>query len=228
MDIAAWLSEIGLGAVRDRIPRERYRRGAPADADREDLRELGVESLGHRKRLLAAIAALSTASTVREPAAAAERRQLTVMFVDLATRPPSRRGSTRRTCAPSCAATRLGYRRGGPCRRSCRQADGRRRPGLFWLAACARGRRRGRQFALDSRSPRPWAAVRAPDGTPLAARVGIATGLVVVGDLIGEGAAREESVVGETPNHAARLQAAATPGSGHSGRGYAPVARRDL
>ena len=47
----------------------------------------------------------------------------------------------------------------------------------------------------------------------LAARVGIATGLVMVGELIGEGAAQEEAVVGETPNLAARLQALAEPGS---------------
>lgn len=46
----------------------------------------------------------------------------------------------------------------------------------------------------------------APSGESLAARIGIATGLVVVGDLIGEGSAREETVVGETPNLAARLQ----------------------
>src|SRR6185312_15009093 len=45
----------------------------------------------------------------------------------------------------------------------------------------------------------------------LRARVGIATGLVVVGDLIGEGSAQEQSVVGETPNLAARLQALAEP-----------------
>ena len=45
-----------------------------------------------------------------------------------------------------------------------------------------------------------------------AARVGIATGLVVVGDLIGEGAAQEQAVVGETPNLAARLQDLAPPG----------------
>src|SRR5262249_54138991 len=45
----------------------------------------------------------------------------------------------------------------------------------------------------------------------LAVRVGIATGLVVVGDLIGEGAAQELSVVGETPNLAARMQALAEP-----------------
>ena len=52
----------------------------------------------------------------------------------------------------------------------------------------------------------------APDGRPLACRVGIATGLVVVGDLVGEGAAQEEAVVGETPNLAARLQGIAEPG----------------
>ena len=56
------------------------------------------------------------------------------------------------------------------------------------------------------------AELAAPTGEPLAARVGIATGLVVVGDLIGEGAAQEEAVVGDTPNLAARLQALAAPG----------------
>ncbi len=50
-------------------------------------------------------------------------------------------------------------------------------------------------------------------GRPLAARIGIATGLVVVGELIGEGEAQERAVVGETPNLAARLQALAEPGS---------------
>src|SRR6201985_2087806 len=47
----------------------------------------------------------------------------------------------------------------------------------------------------------------------LAVRIGIATGLVVVGDLIGEGSAQEQSVVGETPNLAARLQSLAAPNS---------------
>ena len=50
-------------------------------------------------------------------------------------------------------------------------------------------------------------------GTRLQVRVGIGTGLVVVGDLLGEGAAKEQAVVGETPNLAARLQAAAAPGT---------------
>ena len=49
--------------------------------------------------------------------------------------------------------------------------------------------------------------------TKLEVRVGIATGLVVVGDLIGEGSAQEQSIMGETPNLAARLQGIAAPGS---------------
>ena len=53
---------------------------------------------------------------------------------------------------------------------------------------------------------RSVAELNAPDGQALAVRVGIATGLVVVGDLLGDGAAQEEAVVGETPNLAARLQ----------------------
>src|SRR5262249_56502163 len=50
-------------------------------------------------------------------------------------------------------------------------------------------------------------------GEPLAVRIGIATGLVVVGDLSREGALRERAVVGETPNLAARLQTLAEPGT---------------
>jgi class 3 adenylate cyclase len=52
---------------------------------------------------------------------------------------------------------------------------------------------------------------RLPARDDLRVRLGIATGLAVVGDLIGEGAAQERGVVGETPNLAARLQALATP-----------------
>jgi len=50
-----------------------------------------------------------------------------------------------------------------------------------------------------------------PDGRPLRARLGVATGLVVVGEMIGAGPAREHTIVGETPNLAARLQALAEP-----------------
>ena len=51
-----------------------------------------------------------------------------------------------------------------------------------------------------------------PSGEALSARVGIATGLVVVGDLVGEGTAQEQAVIGDTPNLGARLQGVAAPG----------------
>ena len=52
---------------------------------------------------------------------------------------------------------------------------------------------------------------RSLDAAPLHTRVGIATGLVVVGDLIGSGASQEQAIVGETPNLTAQLQGIAGP-----------------
>ena len=61
----------------------------------------------------------------------------------------------------------------------------------------------------------------------LEVRIGIATGIVVVGDLVGQGSAQEQAVVGETPNLAARLQALAEPGSrGDRGVHAAAAGRR--
>jgi class 3 adenylate cyclase len=67
-------------------------------------------------------------------------------------------------------------------------------------------------------------AIAPPKGRPLQTRVGIATGTVVVGDLIGQGAAQEQTVIGETPNLAARLQERASPG----GMAIAAATRRLL
>ena len=106
-----------------------------------------------------------------------------------------------------------GRGRGRPLRGPRRQVHGRRRAGLLRLAPGARGRRRARRAGRPRARRRRSAGLATPAGAPLAARVGIATGLVVVGDLVGEGAAREEAVVGETPNLAARLQALAEPGA---------------
>jgi class 3 adenylate cyclase/predicted ATPase len=187
----------------------------------EDLKDLGITLVGHRRRLLDAIAALgagvpaaaSTAPVHFAPTPAdAERRQLTVMFCDLV-------GSTSLSsrldpedlreviAAYHRAVTKVvagfdgfvakymgdgiliyfGYPR-------AHEDDAERavRAGLGSIDAVGR---------LDVRS------------TKLQARIGIATGLVVVGDLIGEGSAQEQSVVGETPNLAARLQVLATPAS---------------
>jgi predicted ATPase/class 3 adenylate cyclase len=214
MDVAEWLRGLGLEqyapAFRNNdIDGEVLRR-----LSGEDLRELGVRSIGHRHRLLDAISALCAvsadvalmAASVDVPVQAeAERRQLTVMFCDLV-------GSTalsarldpedyrdviaayHRTVAKTIAESDGFVARymgdgvlvyfGYP---QAHEDDAERaaRAGLACIDAVGR---------LDVKSVK------------LQARVGIATGLVVVGDLIGEGSAQEQSVVGETPNLAARLQ----------------------
>ena len=219
MDIAAWLQGLGL---------ERY---APAFRDHEidwdalpklsadDLRDLGVVLGGHRRRLLEAIAALdakavatsATAAARYTPARAeAERRQLTLMFCDLV-------GSTElsmRLDPKDLREVITAYHRA--------VADVVR--GLDGFVAKYMGDGVLVYFGYPNaheddaeRAVRAGLAcidaVRRLDVkvVKLQARVGVATGLVVVGDLIGEGSAQEQSVVGETPNLAARLQALAEP-----------------
>jgi class 3 adenylate cyclase/predicted ATPase len=186
------------------------------DLTDQHLKDLGV-SLGHRLKMLRAIRELARAApatpqspAVTEPVArGAERRQLTVMFCDLVGStalsarfdPEDLReiiGGYHQRCAEVIAKAGgfvakymgdgvlayFGYPR-------AHEDDAERavRAGLEAIAAVS---------ALKSRAP-------------LQMRVGIATGLVVVGDLIGSGEAQERGIVGETPNLAARLQAIADP-----------------
>ncbi|HZW47841.1 MAG TPA: adenylate/guanylate cyclase domain-containing protein, partial [Microvirga sp.] len=228
MDIGVWLRSLGL---------ERYEqafRDNEIDAQilprltADDLKDIGVTIVGHRRKLLEAIAALGPSGEPgqlppREPQTGperhspashgqAERRQLTVMFVDLVGSTelshrldPEVMGELLR--AYQNAVTGEVARFGGHVAKL--MGDG---------VLCYFGWPRAREDAGECAVRAGLAVVAAvgrqaaPDGQPLAARVGIATGLVVVGDLIGEGAAREETVVGETPNLAARLQALAGPG----------------
>jgi class 3 adenylate cyclase len=224
MDVAEWLRELGLEeyalAFRDNnIDGEVLRR-----LTAEDLRDLGVASIGHRRRLLDAIAALASplpAPPPRSPGQAlvgegrvggeAERRQLTVMFCDLV-------GSTAlsRRLDPEdlrevigayhgCVADTVAHFAGFVAKYmgdgvlvyfgypAAHEDDAERavRAGLAVIGAVG--------------------ALTAPER--LSVRIGIASGLAVVGDLIGAGAAQERGVVGETPNLAARLQALAAPGT---------------
>ena len=84
----------------------------------------------------------------------------------------------------------------------------------------------------SGRYGRRWSSSPVSPGSrparPCKVRVGIATGLVVVGDLIGSGAAQEQAVVGETPNLAARLQAEATPGTVAIDQTHPPFAGRSV
>jgi class 3 adenylate cyclase/tetratricopeptide (TPR) repeat protein len=209
-DIGEWLGRHGLGQYADLFAANDIDIDVlPALTDL-DLKELGL-SLGHRRRLLAAVGA--TAPALANAPAEAERRQLTVLFADLV-------GST-------ALAGRLDPEDMREVIRSYQDACAGAIARFHGVVAKFMGDGVIAYFGFPQahendaeRSVRAGLDVvdavsrlRAPDGTPLRVRVGIATGLVVVGDLIGKGEALERAVVGETPNLAARLQDVAEPNS---------------
>src|SRR5438552_7892583 len=218
MDIAAWLQGLGL---------ERY---VPAFRDNEidwevlpkltseDLREIGVAAIGHRRKLLDAIAALGatvptaavTAASSDVPAPTdAERRQLTVMFCDLV-------GSTALSTRFDPEDLRELI---GEYHRVVADTVGRfdgfvakyMGDGVLVYFGYPRAHEDDAERAVRAGLAVIEAVGRLPAQQDLQVRLGIATGVAVVGDLIGEGAAQERGVVGETPNLAARLQALAMP-----------------
>ena len=223
MDIGAWLRGLGLGqyeqAFRENDIDARVLPGLTVD----DLKEIGVASVGHRRLMLQAVAALSATPAAPVTAAAetaarapsqAERRQLTVMFVDLV-------GSTAlsgRLDPEDMRSVLLAYQNAtaGEVTRFGGHVAKYMGDGVLayfgWPKAHEDDAERAVRAGLAVAAAVGRLAAQAGE-QPLAARVGIATGLVVVGDLFGEGAAREEAVVGETPNLAARLQQAAPPGA---------------
>ena len=207
MDVAAWLRGLGLERYEAAFRDNQIDWAVLPELTSEDLREIGVVPIGHRRKLLASIAGLGATGTA---ASEAERRQLTVMFCDLV-------GSTELSARLDPEDLReviTAYHPQSP--KSSRALTG-LSPSI-WAMACWLISATHRAHEDDAEH-----AVRAGLGVihavgrldiesvKLQARVGIATGLVVVGDLIGEGSAQEQSVVGETPNLAARLQALAEP-----------------
>ncbi len=222
MDVGDWLRSLGLGEYEPAFRNNEIDGEVLPNLTGDDLRELGVASVGHRRKLLSAIAELSRASagpTAFAKAAraeslahdAAERRQLTVMFSDLVGStalsaqldPEDLRGviAAYHRC---CAA--LIERGGGFVAKF--MGDG----VLAYFGYpeaheddAERAVRAG--IAIVEGAPKLVTAA----GSPLHVRIGIATGLVVLGDVIGSGEAQERGVVGETPNLAARLQGIAEP-----------------
>ena len=225
MDIGGWLRKLGLGQYAPAFIENAIDSDVLPELTEGDLEKLGIP-LGDRKRLIKAIREMHagspsafTTTGVGEDApsgqprvAPAERRHLTVMICDLvgstalsARLDPEDMGAVMDAYHAACARIVLTYDgflaefRGdgilayfGYPRAHEDDAERTVRAGLDIIAAVAR---------LETRA-----------GEPLAVRIGIATGLVVVGDLSGEGALREHAVVGDTPNLAARLQALAEPG----------------
>jgi class 3 adenylate cyclase len=182
----------------------------------DDLLGLGIVSIGHRRKLLAAITALRRDAEIAPVSAAvtsseAERRQLTVMFCDLV-------GSTPLSARYDPEDLRDVI---GAYHRCVTETVGR----LGGFVAKYMGDGVLIYFGYPEaheddaeRAARAGLAVvdavgRLATPEPLNVRLGVASGLVVVGDLIGAGAAQERGVVGETPNLAARLQGLAKPGT---------------
>ncbi len=185
----------------------------------EDLREMGL-SLGDRKRILrvqrhigAPPEAPGDDAATGEPASAPERRQITVLFADvvgftdLSTRldPEDLRAVLRRYTE---AVERCVSRYGGHVAKYL--GDG-AMVYFGWPVARENDAERAVRTALDLVDE--VGRIEALADQPLEARVGIATGPVVIGDLVESEDYRERSVVGTTPNLAARLEGLATPGA---------------
>src|SRR5271169_2820141 len=217
MDIGGWLRGLGLERYEQAFRENEIDWEALPKLTAEDLKDLGVVLGGHRRRLLDAIAA-PDAPEAPPPAPAApasvgeaERRQLTIMFCDLVGSTPL---STRydpedlreivgayHRCVTDTVA-----RFGGFVAKY--MGDG-----VLIYFGYPEAHEDDAERAARAGLGVIDAVVRLATQEPLNVRIGIATGLVVVGDLIGAGAAQERGVVGETPNLAARLQALARPGA---------------
>src|SRR5262245_48459943 len=217
--IADWLQKLGLGQYAHRFAENDITFVILPDLTDQDLEKIGVASLGHRRQLLRAISELKSAPEPGTVTAApiaphdtAERRQVTVMFSDLV-------GST----ALSARMDPEDLREVIAAYQKC-VTDTVRRFGGFVAKYMGDGVLAyfGYPQAHEDDAERAvrcgLALVEAAcrlqtsHGVTLQVRIGIATGVVVVGDLLGEGAAQEQGVVGETPNLAARLQTLARPG----------------
>jgi class 3 adenylate cyclase len=224
MDVVVWLRGLGLGKYEAAFRENEIDETVLPSLTHENLKELGVTALGHRLKLLDAIAALSVDTSVKAPSAdakmpssavgvssedRAERRQITVLFSDLV-------GST----ALSARMDPEDLREIISAYQRC-VADTVLRFGGFVAKYLGDGVLVyfGYPEAHEDDPERAVQAGLALTATvsalktraPLRTRVGIATGLVVVGDLVGSGEAQERGIVGETPNLAARLQGIAEP-----------------
>jgi class 3 adenylate cyclase len=214
VNVSQWLKNIGLEQYEGLFRSNDIDGNVLPKLTGDDLKEIGVASLGHRKRLLDAIAALSAADAPA-PAhvSAPERRQLTVMFVDLV-------GSTALSVQLDPEDMRdLIHAYQNALAGEISRFEGHIAQYLGDGVLAYFGWPRAHEDDAE-RAVRAGLAVieavsrlKTPSGASLQTRIGIATGLVVVGDLIAEGMANRHAVVGDTPNLAARLQAIAEPGT---------------
>ena len=209
IDVAAWLQDLGLAQYQEAFARNAVDAEVLLELTADDLKDLGVEAIGHRRKLLAATAALRRDKIIPEKAAAtdAERRQLTVLFCDLV-------GSTALSARLDPEELRDIFGSYHACVRDAVARFGGYVAKLMGDGVLAYfGYPQAHEDDAERAVRAALAIIAAVGGLDLPqrleVRLGIASGLVVVGDLIGEGDARERGVVGETPNVAARLQGVA-------------------
>jgi class 3 adenylate cyclase/tetratricopeptide (TPR) repeat protein len=219
LDIDSWLSGIGLAQYGELFRANDIDGNLLHQLSGDDLKDIGVASLGHRKKLLEAIASLDAATEILSPAPVAttpplgaERRHLTVMFVDLV-------GSTAMSTQLDPEDMReviRAYQNAvtGEITRFEGHVAKLMGDGVLAYFGWPRAHEDDAERAVRAGLAVTHAIsqLRTRAAKTLLTRVGVATGLVVVGDLVGEGAAQEQAVVGDTPNLAARLQGAAEPG----------------
>ena len=221
MDVGAWLRSLGLERYESVFRDNEIEADVLPDLSEADLEKLGLP-VGPRKRILRAIGTLAGAEQAPRAASgvdlpstddAAERRHLTVMFCDLvgstalsARLDPEDMRQVIRAYQDACSGVIARY--DGLVAKF--MGDGILAYFGFPRAyedSAERAVRAGLEIACTI------AALKTRTDVTLQTRIGIATGLVVVGDLVGRGGAQEQAVVGDTPNLAARLQALAQPGS---------------
>ena len=219
--IADWLEKLGMSEYTQRFAENRIDISVLPDLTDQDLEKLGV-LLGDRRKILRAIANLEAAAKsapaiAAAPASAvavgshdtAERRQVTVMFSDLV-------GSTALSARMDPEDLREVISAYQKCvAETVRRFDGfvakYMGDGVLIYFGYPQAHEDDAERAVRAGLEIVAAVTALKVPVALQTRVGIATGLVVVGDLIGSGEAQERGIVGETPNLAARLQGLAEP-----------------
>ena len=224
MDIVVWLRGLGLGKYEAAFRENEIDETVLPDLTHETLKELGVTAVGHRLRLLGAIAALRADASAKTPADdagppssvpsaspedRAERRQVTVMFSDLV-------GSTALSARMDPEDLREVISAYQKCVAETVQRFGGfvanyMGDGVLVYFGYPKAHEDDAERAVRAGLELIAAVTALKTSVLLQTRVGIATGLVVVGDLIGSGETLESGIVGETPNLAARLQGIAEP-----------------
>jgi class 3 adenylate cyclase/predicted ATPase/DNA polymerase III delta prime subunit len=215
-EIADWLQTLGMSEYAQRFAENGISFAALRHLTDQDLKDIGV-LLGHRRIMLAAIQELGN-PVAAQPVTAelklqdtGERRQVTVMFSDLV-------GSTALSARMDPEDLReviSAYQR---CVAETVQQFGGfvakyMGDGVLIYFGYPQAHEDDAERAVRAGLDLVAAVGGLKNNAPLQTRVGIATGLVVVGDLIGSGASHEQAIVGETPNLAARLQGVAEPNS---------------